>query len=159
MKDACKHEWGNEGGGLTEDVLQGLNVSCCFFSSRLCQIFPIVDCAAFLYKSCTLKTSTLCVATYIYTYSGDAPMNARWVQLLCMIYTFITNQYKSMASLKMSSSFSCLCCSVEVAANPLLATYAHAGHIEHMFPKPLTVCILCTFQGAFCASPSNFFQV
>lgn len=96
-----------------------------FFPSRLCRIFPIVDCAAFLCKSCTLKTSTLCVATYIYTYSGDAPMNARWVQLLCMIYTFITNQYKSMASLKLSSGFSCLCCGVEVAANPLLATYAH----------------------------------
>lgn len=77
-------------------------------------------------------------------------MNARWVQLLCMIYTFITNQYKSMASLKMSSSFSCLCCSVEVAANPLLATSAHAGHIDYMFPKPLTVCILCTFQGLLC---------
>lgn len=24
-------------------------------------------------------------ATYIYTYSGDAPMNARWINLLCMI--------------------------------------------------------------------------
>lgn len=78
--------------------------------ARLPDFFSIVDCVAFLYKSFTLKTSTLCVATYIYTYSGDAPMNARWVQLLCMIYTFITNQYKSMASLKMSTNFPFLCC-------------------------------------------------
>lgn len=41
--------------------------------------FKIVDCVAFLYKRLHIKTSTLCVATYIYTYSGDAPMNARWV--------------------------------------------------------------------------------
>lgn len=81
--------------------------------------FSVVDCVAFLYKSCTIKTSTLFVATYIYTYSGDAPMNARWVQLLCMINTFITNQYKSMASLKMSTNSSFLCCNVEVVGNPL----------------------------------------
>lgn len=86
-------------------------------SGRLCRIAKILKtgCVAFFWKSYTLKTSTLCIATYIYTYSGDAPMDARWIYLLCMIYTFITNQYKSMASAIISTNCSSLCCNVEAA--------------------------------------------
>lgn len=33
----------------------------------------------------------LFIATYIYTYSGDAPMDARWINLLCMDISQQTN--------------------------------------------------------------------
>lgn len=42
----------------------------------------------------------LFIATYIYTYSGDAPMDARWINLLCMSISqqTNTNQWPKLAS-------------------------------------------------------------
>lgn len=115
MKDVLKNEWVNEwvNWQRTFHRIYKFKVS---ISSRLCWIAKIskIDCVAFSKRATHLKTSTLCIATYIYTYSGDAPMDARWIYLLCMIYTFITNQYKSMASVIISTNFSSLCCNVEV---------------------------------------------
>ena len=32
----------------------------------------------------SIPSMSLCIATYIDTYSGDAPMDARWINLSCM---------------------------------------------------------------------------
>lgn len=42
----------------------------------------------------------LFIATYIYTYSGDAPMDARWINLVCMSISeqTNTNQWPKLAS-------------------------------------------------------------
>lgn len=44
-------------------------------------------CSPFFYN----KTNMLFIATYIYTYSGDAPMDARWINLVCMSISEQTN--------------------------------------------------------------------
>lgn len=63
---------------LTEDDIQAV------YQVRNGSIWIKVGVAVFFLPDLYSKTSMLSRATYIYTYSGDAPMDAGWINLLCM---------------------------------------------------------------------------